>query len=472
MRASLILACLLICGLAIAGCCTTSTRTNATLTPTIPPTVTTDPGAQVSVDTTSIPSLITVASTPIPTYATIVSTATHPSSDSGASSGSTGGAGTLRVSVLDVGQGDSILIQSPNGKAMLVDAGDTDAGSRVASALRSRGISSLDAAVASHAHADHIGGYQTVLSTFPVGVFYDSGYPATSNTYERLLTIIDQKNIRFITPTRGQTIDLDPSIRIDVLSPDGIGQGEEIHDNMLVLRLSYGTFSALLTGDMPDTLERDIAASLRPTTVLKVGHHGSRTSTSAAFLNAIRPEVAVISVGAGNSYNHPTAEVLQRLRSAGATTYRTDQSGTVTVSTDGNTYTVTTERGGGSAGVVPASTAITTPKETTHVAAVPVAPASSSSVAITALDLKGETVTITNSGSSPVSLSGWKLTDEGAKHTYTFGGTTLPPGGSITIASGDATGEIKWKSANVWNNDGDTAYLYNGSGALVSQKKG
>ena len=131
-------------------------------------------------------------------------------------------AGTLKVSVLDVGQGDSILIQSPAGKTMLIDAGDTDAGSRVVADLKARGVTSLDAAVASHAHADHIGGYQAVLSQFSVGTFYDSGYPSTSFIYENLLTTIDQKNITFIPPTAGQTIDLDPSVVMgayEVISP-------------------------------------------------------------------------------------------------------------------------------------------------------------------------------------------------------------------------------------------------------------
>jgi len=113
-------------------------------------------------------------------------------------------AGTLRVSVLDVGQGDSILIQSPAGRTMLVDAGDTDAGSRVVADLKARGVTSLDAAVASHAHADHIGGYQAALSRFSVGTFYDSGYPSTSSIYENLLTTIDQKYIE--SEPRGESL--------------------------------------------------------------------------------------------------------------------------------------------------------------------------------------------------------------------------------------------------------------------------
>lgn len=382
-----------------------------------------------------------------------------------------GGAGTLRVSILDVGQGDSILIQSPGGKTMLLDAGDSDAGDRVAATLSARGISSLDAAAISHAHADHIGGYQTVLARFPVGRFYDPGYPHTSSTYEKLLTTIDQRNLRYSTLTAGQTINLDPSIRIDVLSPDGRNTGD-LNDNMLVLRLRYGSVSFLFAGDMEEPLEQRIASSLQPTTVLKVAHHGSRTSSSHAFLATVKPQVAVISLSAGNSYNHPHAAVVQRLLSADTSIYRTDQSGTVTISTDGTTYTVTTDRSGWSApGQVPLPTATTQRPVSASRTEGPVA-TSGGAVAITALDLKGETLTITNSGSSPASLAGWKLTDEGAKHTYTFARTTLPAGTSVTVASGNATGDIKWKGDNVWNNNGDTAYLYNAAGTLVSSRKG
>jgi beta-lactamase superfamily II metal-dependent hydrolase len=265
-------------------------------------------------------------------------------------------AGILRVSFWDVGQGDSILIQSPAGKNMLVDAGDTTAGSRVVTDLKARGVTSLDVAVATHAHADHIGGFQAVLSQISVAHFYDPGYSHCTSTYDGLRTTIDQKNIKYTTLTTGQTIDLDPAVQIDVLSPDGSNKGE-IHDNMLVLWLSYGNTSFLLTGDMPDTLEWQIASSLKLTTVLKVGHHGSRTSSSATFLTTIKPEVVIISVGAGNSLGHPAVETLSRFQAVGAKVYRTDLAGTVTVSTDGNTYTVATDKTGSSAPVQVATTA-------------------------------------------------------------------------------------------------------------------
>lgn len=143
------------------------------------------------------------------------------------------------------------------GRIMLIDAG-----SRVVADLKARGITSLDAAVASHGDADHIGGYQAILSQFSVTHFYDPGYPVTTSTYEKLLTTIDQKNIKYTTPTAGQTIDLDPAVRIDVLSPNGKNVGST-NDNMLVLRLSYGSTSFLLAGDTPDTLEQRILSTLQ-----------------------------------------------------------------------------------------------------------------------------------------------------------------------------------------------------------------
>lgn len=468
---------LLLC--TVAGCSTSTSRSTTGTTNEATPTadslsaVTTGPTLDITTTSTTVrtttplsPTITGASSTTAAASISYAATPTQPYS----SGGNTGGTDTLRISVLDVGQGDSILIRSPAGRTLLVDAGDSDAGSTVVAALRTRGITSLDAAVASHPHADHIGGYATVLSQFPVGRFYDSGYPSTSSTYERLLTTIDQKNIRYSTPTAGQTIDLDPAIRIDVLSPDGRNTGE-IHDNMLVMRVSYGLVSFLLAGDMAEDLEARIASSLKPTTVLKVGHHGSRTSTSTAFLNTIRPEVAIISVGAGNSYGHPTAQALGRLQAVGAKVYRTDQAGTVTVSTDGSTYTVTTERAGSSA-PAPALPVSTTQRPASSVRTTAPMSSGAGAVAITALDLKGETVTVTNGGSSAVSLAGWRLTDEGAKHAYTFAGTTLPASGAVIISSGTAIGDLKWTNTNVWNNDGDTAYLYDGSGRLVSQKRG
>jgi competence protein ComEC len=443
MRIPLPLVSLIVCAILIAGC-------------TAPPA---GPGPAPTVQATAAPA--ETASVTAPTAAVSASPTPPPTFPAGAR--------TLRVSVLDVGQGDAVLVQSPNGRTMLVDAGDADAGPAVVAALRERDIGVLDAAVATHAHADHIGGFGAVFARFPVGRFYDAGYPSTSATYEEMLTTIDEQDYQYRTPTQGETIDLDPAVRIDVLAPDGQNAGE-IHDNMLVLRLSYGRTSFLLAGDMSAGLERELVSTgaTVESTVLKVAHHGSRSSSTAAFLAAVDPEVAVISVGGENPYGHPTGEVLLRLAAVNATVYETGQSGTVTVSSDGARVTVATERIAPSAlPLVLPTFAATRPRSTAKPTVAAPGP-----VAITSLNLRGETVTVTNRGPTPANLTGWRLTDEGPNHVYTFAGTTLPAGGSVTLATGTATGEIRWKSDNVWNNDGDTAYLYDAAGRLVSTREG
>ena len=206
--------------------------------------------------------------------------------------------------------------------------------------------------------------------------------------------------------------------------------------------------------------------------VLKVGHHGSSSSTSTQFLNTVVPRIGVIEVGAGNSYGHPTAITLKRLSSAGVDVYRTDLDGTVSIVTDGSTVKVT------KAG------SLQTPVTTTVVPVASIMPSIVStyttsnsspyapSLIITGLNLADEYVTIQNTGNLAVSLDGWTLQDSGVNNVYTFPAIVLASGDTITVyshASGPiGTNEIYWTTAYVWNNDGDTASLYNPQGQLVS----
>jgi len=258
--------------------------------------------------------------------------------------------GRLQVYVLDVGQGDSSLIITPEGKSVLIDAGPPQAGDEVVAALRKRDVRSLDLAVATHPHADHIGGMRQVIENFGVKNFLDSGQVYASKEYERMLRAIQEKGIKFIEAKKGMKFDLDSGVELEVLNPQGNDQwitevrrgGSVENANSVVLRLSYGNFAMLFTGDAETETEDSMmksGATLRAQ-VLKVGHHGSRYATSARFLEAVAPEAAVISVGAGNRYGHPAKQTLDRLLKAGVKIYRTDLNGEITIVTDGNTFEI------------------------------------------------------------------------------------------------------------------------------------
>jgi len=258
--------------------------------------------------------------------------------------------GRLQVYALDVGQGDSGLIISPEGKSVLIDAGPPQAGDEVVAALRKRNISSLDLAVATHPHADHIGGMRQVIENFEVKNFLDSGQIYASSEYERLLRVIKEKKIKFIEAKKGQKFDLGSGVELETLNPQGDGRwitkvragGSVENANSVVMRLSYGNFSMLFTGDAETETEQLMMKSGEPlrAQVLKVGHHGSRYATSAKFLEAVAPEVAIISSGAGNRYDHPAPATLDRLQKAGAKIYRTDLNGEIAIVTDGNKFEI------------------------------------------------------------------------------------------------------------------------------------
>jgi hypothetical protein len=188
-------------------------------------------------------------------------------------------------------------------------------------------------------------------------------------------------------------------------------------------------------------------------------------------LEAVSPDYAIISVGAGNSYGHPAQETLKKLNDAGITTYRTDEAGTIVAVSDGKTISFKsggTENPGNNETQKPTKTPSPTPKAST---APITAPNNSGNVVIDKVDLSGELVTIRNTSSSDVNLTGWKLLSVKGGQTYNFpNGCILKAGSTLTIASGDAAGDLKWNSKNIWNNDGDPAELYNSAGKLISTK--
>ena len=257
--------------------------------------------------------------------------------------------GTLTVAFLDIGQGDSILIRSPNGSTLLIDGGNSnhDGTDVIIPKLREWGKDQLDVMVATHPDADHIGGLPVVLENFPVASVALTGQVHTTQVYERFLTDIRDKNLNTIRVRTGTKIPFDPSVKVEVLGPDDrfVVEGDN-NDASIVIRLTYGGVSFMFTGDAEGPEEQAILASGADvrSTVLKVGHHGSHSSTSQAFLDAVDPQIGVISAGKDNRYGHPHKEVLDRLGQAGVQVYRTDRSGTITITTDGSTIDVTTAR--------------------------------------------------------------------------------------------------------------------------------
>ncbi|MGQ9483362.1 MBL fold metallo-hydrolase [Chloroflexus sp.] len=246
----------------------------------------------------------------------------------------------LEVHVIDVGQGDSILIRTPEGKTALIDGG-YDNGLALAY-LRERGIGHIDVMVASHPHADHIGGLVDVLRALPVKGFWTSGATHTTGTYEQLLDAIDVARVPYYEVQRGDTIPLG-WLRFEVLHSDP--EADDLNNTSVVLRLAYGHVSFLFTGDVEAAAELDMLSTVRDrlkATILKVAHHGSHTSSTAEFLAAVQPRIAVYSAGRDNNYGHPHRETIQALQRVGAAVYGTDEHGTIVIVTNGVDYQIQT----------------------------------------------------------------------------------------------------------------------------------
>ena len=252
--------------------------------------------------------------------------------------------GELQVHYIDVGQGDSILILAPDGTVMLIDGGESKSGAL--DYLRTKGITHIDLMVATHPHADHIGGLVDVLNALPVSEVVTNGAPTTTLTYEHFLDGIANAKAVYKEAKRGDTLVLG-SLTFDVLSPEGPG-GDDLNEGSLVLRLVFGKVAFLFDGDAGQEAEAGMLATGEDVQaqILKVGHHGSNSASSPPFLSAVKPEVAVYCCGVGNSYGHPHEETMTALADVGAKIYGTDVNGTVVVGSDGATYQVDTEKGG------------------------------------------------------------------------------------------------------------------------------
>jgi competence protein ComEC len=264
----------------------------------------------------------------------------------------------LALHFLPVGQGDGAAIRTPGGHWVLVDAGPrfegSDAGKRtVVPFLRRQGVRRLSAVVVSHVHADHLGGVPAVLDRFPADIVIEPGDLSNDPRYLEFLSQLEADGTRWHPGRPGDRFELD-SVAFTVVHPDTSWAewGHDLNEDSIVLLVSYRGFSALFTGDAGERAEPMLAGRVGAVDLLKVGHHGSRTSTTDEFLDAITPRAAVISVGT-NTYGHPSAAATARLRAHGTPTWRTDQDGEVIVTSDGTTMKICAARGCWEQGVIP-----------------------------------------------------------------------------------------------------------------------
>jgi competence protein ComEC len=246
----------------------------------------------------------------------------------------------LALHFLDVGQGDGAVLRTPQGRWVVIDAGPagprSDAGARVVVPFLERhGARSVAAVVVSHAHLDHIGGLPALLDRFAVGEMLEPGAPVADPLYTDFLSALARRGIAWHPLRRGERFTVD-GVRFAALHPEPLwpGWGEDVNEDSVVLLVEYGRFQALFAGDAGFPAEAALRDEIAEVDVLKVGHHGSRGSTGDDWLAALRPKLAIISVGR-NDYGHPAPATLARLAAHGIVVRRTDRDGTVSVTTDG-----------------------------------------------------------------------------------------------------------------------------------------
>ena len=374
----------------------------------------------------------------------------------------------LEVRFIDVGQGDAILIDL-NNIEILIDGGPES--DECSTYLSGYVDGALEAMIATHPHADHIGGLIAVLDSFDVERIWTNGQTSTTQTYIDFINKVNTEGADVEVARRGDTIAVGKLI-LEVLNPVEPLVGD-YNNNSIVLMLSYGDIDFLFMGDAEQEAEGGMIAEnqLQDIDILKVGHHGSRTASSQTFLEEVRPEVAIYMAGIGNQYGHPHAETITALQNIGAQIYGTDSCGTVIVSTEGIGYTVSTTK----TCATPTPTSTPSPSPT---------PTGASDVQIIDIFYDGnvpqvesdEYVAINNLGNSAQELTGWRLVDIADGYpSFIFPSYMLQPQETIRVYTNEI--HLEWGGFSfgygsaIWNNsDPDMAALYDIEGYEVSRK--
>ena len=420
--------------------------------------------------------------------------------------------GTVEVHYINVGQSVSTLIIGPDGETMLVDTGHyNDDGEYVVQYLQRHEITRIDHLVTSHNDADHIGGNAAVIEYYEtkadgIGAIYDPGIAASTQTYAEYLDAVEEHDVTLYETREGDAISFG-DIDVDVLGPpEPYLENKARNENSIVLKLTHGETSFLLSGDAEDDQEEylvDTYGGELQSTVLKAGHHGSSSSSSEPFIDAVQPQAVVVSSAYDSQYGHPHDGVLQRLSSRSIPTYWTATHGDIVLVSDGSGVSVQTQRDaptdplalrdgdpiapGTSDDVVERArlgdeTAddgdemddTDEEDETTSTdpgAGLEVATINADAEGDDRENLNDEYVVFENAGDEPIDLSGWTVEDEAAR-SYEFPhGFTLEAGATVTLRSGSGTDtdtELYWGSGSpIWNNDGDTVIVSTGDGEHV-----
>lgn len=368
-------------------------------------------------------------------------------------------ADTLRITFLDVGQGDAAVIRMPEGQTVVIDAGPGN----VVPLLRGLGVTSVDLLVATHPHADHIGGMRRIIESMPVRFYLDNGDAHTTRTYARLLDALEARPEITYLEAVPRTLTLGrATIEILPLPPPGTAS---LNNRSVALVVRYGEFWALMSGDSEVEQLTGLTSSgaIPDVTLLKAAHHGSNNGFTREFLAVASPEIVVVPVGQ-NSYGHPGATAMTAYRATGATVFRTDRHGHVTILArqDGWYEALPANQ------IAPEPAAVGGSRRYTNELTISVqadAPGNDHQ------NPNGEYAVVRNRSATTVAIGGWRLCDA-ANHCFRFpAGTEIRAGGMVTVFSGEGlprAGSFHMGFARaVWNNNGDTATLYDGGGSVV-----
>ncbi|MGI6383330.1 MAG: MBL fold metallo-hydrolase [Tissierellaceae bacterium] len=358
----------------------------------------------------------------------------------------------LKVHFIDVGQGDATLIQQinqDNTYNMLIDAGNNGDGEYLVEYLKDQGVETLDYIIGTHPHSDHIGGLDDVIKGFQVGAIIMPKVMANTRTFEEVMEAVSDKGLSITSPVPGTSYPLGEA-EFTILAPNSDDYAS-LNDYSIANRLVFGSNSFIFTGDAEALSEEEILNNFNKrdlaSDVFKLAHHGSSTSNTEDFLEAINPSYGIISCGQDNSYGHPHREIMAQLKARNILVFRTDLHGTIVINSDGKDISIETELDTG-------------------------VNLGSQEVVISGLDKIAEMVTIKNNGEEDVDLGGWRLISVRGNQEFIFPKHILKAGSSVTVGGYDSRDKVDfiWElGGGVWSNSqSDPAELYDEKGNLIS----